>query len=98
MSVLEKLGIAGFRSYSPEEMQYVTFFKPLTLICGENGSGKTVRNGAILDHHRVPQNDNSRQGPSQHQLRKDLCDRSTTHRKKLVHWNSQASIRWAKRT
>lgn len=54
MSVLEKLGIAGFRSYSPEDMQYVTFFKPLTLICGENGSGKTVRNGAILDHHRVP--------------------------------------------
>lgn len=43
MSSLEKLGIAGFRSYHPDDIQFVDFFRPLTLICGENGSGKTVR-------------------------------------------------------
>jgi len=42
MAQLEKLGIAGFRSYSAEKIQTIEFNKPLSLIWGENGSGKTV--------------------------------------------------------
>lgn len=51
MSVLTKLGIAGFRSYDPQEMQFIEFFKPLTLICGANGSGKTVHFTTYSDCH-----------------------------------------------
>lgn len=42
MSSLEVLGISGFRSYSTETLQKIEFKKPLTLIWGKNGSGKTV--------------------------------------------------------
>lgn len=44
MSVIEKLSILGIRSFGPEERNrgVVEFFKPLTLILGPNGSGKTV--------------------------------------------------------
>jgi predicted ATPase len=49
MSSLEKLGIIGFfneisgiRSYSPLECEKIEFFKPLTIIWGHNGAGKTV--------------------------------------------------------
>lgn len=41
MSVLHKLGIVGIRSYSPDQLETIEFH-PLTLIWGENGSGKTV--------------------------------------------------------
>jgi hypothetical protein len=43
MSSLEALGIAGFRGYNPKEIQKIEFYKPLTLIWGKNGSGKTVK-------------------------------------------------------
>jgi DNA repair protein RAD50 len=42
MSSIEAIGIAGFRSYNPSTLQKIEFNKPLTLIWGSNGSGKTV--------------------------------------------------------
>jgi len=40
---IEKLGIRGIRSYSPyHEQETIEFFKPLTLIVGKNGCGKTT--------------------------------------------------------
>jgi DNA repair protein RAD50 len=42
MSSIHKLGIIGIRSYSPENEEVVKFFRPLTLILGKNGAGKTV--------------------------------------------------------
>ena len=43
MATVEKLLIKGVRSFSPENTHVITFPKPLTLIVGRNGSGKTVR-------------------------------------------------------
>ena len=44
MSKIEKMSIQGIRSFGPEEKekQVITFFTPLTLILGPNGTGKTV--------------------------------------------------------
>lgn len=42
MTSLEALSISGVRSVAPESTQVVRFFKPLTLIVGENGAGKTT--------------------------------------------------------
>lgn len=44
MSTIMQLGILGIRSFGPEasDMQQVKFFKPLTLILGPNGTGKTT--------------------------------------------------------
>lgn len=44
MSVIEKMSIVGIRSFGPEDhnRQIIEFFKPLTLILGPNGSGKTT--------------------------------------------------------
>lgn len=42
MSSLEKLAIRGVRSFDPGDYQVIEFTKPLTVIVGENGSGKTV--------------------------------------------------------
>jgi len=42
MSSIHKLGLIGIRSYGPEEEVVIKFFKPLTLILGKNGAGKTV--------------------------------------------------------
>ena len=46
MSVIEKMSIMGIRSFGPEDnnRQMIEFFKPLTLILGPNGTGKTVIN------------------------------------------------------
>nr|QIC49984.1 DNA repair protein RAD50 [Actinia equina] len=41
MSSIEKLKIQGIRSYSQNEPAAIEFFKPLTLIVGSNGAGKT---------------------------------------------------------
>jgi AAA15 family ATPase/GTPase len=35
--------IKGIRSFDPENKNVVTFFRPLTLIVGANGAGKTVK-------------------------------------------------------
>ncbi len=45
MSYLKKLGLYGIRSYgdSDEKWEEITFFKPLTLILGCNGTGKSVK-------------------------------------------------------
>ena len=42
MSRIDKLGIIGIRSFDPQSMQLIEFNHPLTLIQGENGSGKTT--------------------------------------------------------
>ena len=42
MSSIEKLVIRGIRSYSGKGDEEITFAKPLTLIVGANGSGKTT--------------------------------------------------------
>mmetsp|Transcript_15469 Transcript_15469/g.38092 ORF Transcript_15469/g.38092 Transcript_15469/m.38092 type:complete len:108 (-) Transcript_15469:3687-4010(-) len=42
MSTIRKLRIQGIRSYSPEKPGTIEFFKPLTIIVGSNGSGKTT--------------------------------------------------------
>ena len=42
MSTLDKLQIQGIRSFGPEGPQTIKFFRPLTLIVGANGSGKTT--------------------------------------------------------
>jgi hypothetical protein len=43
MTTLRKLSIQGIRSYSDQSAEVIEFFKPLTIIVGANGSGKTVR-------------------------------------------------------
>ncbi len=42
MSHLKKLAIRGIRSFGPDAEQTLEFMTPLTLILGQNGSGKTV--------------------------------------------------------
>jgi predicted ATPase len=34
--------IKGIRSFSPDNQNVIEFYKPLTLIVGSNGAGKTV--------------------------------------------------------
>lgn len=54
MSYLKKLGMYGIRSYGDpktEKLEEISFFKPLTLILGNNGAGKSVR---IIDCLLVP--------------------------------------------
>ncbi|KAI1338753.1 hypothetical protein F5Y15DRAFT_385177 [Xylariaceae sp. FL0016] len=42
MSKIDRLSISGVRAFHPMEYQFITFFTPLTLIVGYNGSGKTT--------------------------------------------------------
>lgn len=42
MSSIDKLSIQGIRSFSPEKSETIAFGSPLTLICGQNGCGKTT--------------------------------------------------------
>ena len=42
MTSIDKLQIRGIRSFSPNAVQNIEFYKPLTLIVGKNGSGKTT--------------------------------------------------------
>jgi DNA repair protein RAD50 len=48
MSTIQKLAIAGVRSYNPETIQKIEFFSPITLILGENGAGKTVNSFHLI--------------------------------------------------
>ncbi len=41
MSCIDKLAIRGVRSFDPAQMSVIEFFKPLTIIAGVNGAGKT---------------------------------------------------------
>lgn len=36
------MSISGIRSYSNQKIEYIEFIKPITIILGENGSGKTT--------------------------------------------------------
>lgn len=40
--------IKGIRSFSPDNSTPIEFYKPLTLIVGSNGAGKTVRVGSCM--------------------------------------------------
>lgn len=42
MSSLYKLSITGVRAFSPKDNEVIEFGAPLTLICGQNGCGKTT--------------------------------------------------------
>lgn len=44
MATLDKMAICGIRSFGPEQedTQTISFKKPLTLILGENGCGKST--------------------------------------------------------
>ncbi|XP_045089469.2 DNA repair protein RAD50-like [Aegilops tauschii subsp. strangulata] len=42
MSTVDKMLIKGIRSFGPESKNVITFFRPLTLIVGSNGAGKTT--------------------------------------------------------
>lgn len=42
MSSIYKLSIKGIRSFEPESEETIQFGSPLTLICGQNGCGKTT--------------------------------------------------------
>jgi len=42
MSSIDKLAVRGIRSFGPFEEEKIEFYKPLTLILGQNGAGKTV--------------------------------------------------------
>lgn len=42
MTTIDRLGISGIRSYGTEEETFIKFFKPLTIILGRNGSGKST--------------------------------------------------------
>ena len=53
MSSIEKLKISGIRSYTHTEAAIIEFFKPLTLIVGSNGAGKTVSFNASYLASRV---------------------------------------------
>lgn len=47
MCSIEKLGILGIRSFSPHQHEIIRFQRPLTLVVGHNGAGKTVRPNCI---------------------------------------------------
>lgn len=42
MSTVDKMLIKGIRSFDPENRSVITFYRPLTLIVGANGAGKTT--------------------------------------------------------
>ncbi|KAK9807149.1 hypothetical protein WJX73_000402 [Symbiochloris irregularis] len=42
MCTIDKMLIKGIRSFSPNNTQVIEFYKPLTLIVGHNGAGKTT--------------------------------------------------------
>ena len=39
---IDKMLIKGIRSFSPDNQNVIEFYKPLTLIVGQNGASKTV--------------------------------------------------------
>ena len=42
MAEIRKMSIQGIRAFSPFEPQTIRFLKPLTIIVGDNGCGKTT--------------------------------------------------------
>eukprot|EP00201_Polytomella_parva_P021146 CAMPEP_0175040744 /NCGR_PEP_ID=MMETSP0052_2-20121109/1456_1 /TAXON_ID=51329 ORGANISM="Polytomella parva, Strain SAG 63-3" /NCGR_SAMPLE_ID=MMETSP0052_2 /ASSEMBLY_ACC=CAM_ASM_000194 /LENGTH=398 /DNA_ID=CAMNT_0016303035 /DNA_START=92 /DNA_END=1285 /DNA_ORIENTATION=- len=64
MCTIEKLLIKGIRSFSPENEQAITFYKPITLIVGANGAGKTTIIEALRNACTGELPPNCRQGHS----------------------------------
>jgi predicted ATP-binding protein involved in virulence len=58
MSRIDKLSIRGIRSFDPSQEIKIEFFTPLTLIQGQNGSGKTVHKILKIDNNRMFKNGN----------------------------------------
>ena len=54
MTEIDKLSIRGIRAFSPADAMVIEFYKPLTLIVGQNGSGKTVRIRGACSRALVP--------------------------------------------
>jgi DNA repair protein RAD50 len=54
MTEIDKLSIRGIRAFSPADAMVIEFYKPLTLIVGQNGSGKTVRIRGACSRAPVP--------------------------------------------
>ncbi|KAI0561237.1 P-loop containing nucleoside triphosphate hydrolase [Gracilaria domingensis] len=42
MTTIDRLGIRGIRSYGADKETFIKFYKPLTIILGRNGSGKST--------------------------------------------------------
>ena len=42
MSSIDRLAIRGIRGFSPFDEEKIDFFRPLTMILGHNGAGKTT--------------------------------------------------------
>ncbi|PFH33508.1 RecF/RecN/SMC N terminal domain-containing protein [Besnoitia besnoiti] len=42
MATLERLGVQGIRCFAPDHLEVIAFEKPLTVIVGHNGAGKTT--------------------------------------------------------
>ena len=47
MSRLVKMSVRGIRSFNPNQDLAIEFFRPLTIIQGHNGCGKTVSKSEI---------------------------------------------------
>jgi DNA repair protein RAD50 len=53
MSRLLKMSVRGIRAFSPYEEIKIEFFRPLTLIQGHNGCGKTVSKNNNINHKYI---------------------------------------------
>lgn len=42
MTTIDRLGLTGIRSYGTEQETFIRFYRPLTIILGRNGSGKST--------------------------------------------------------
>jgi DNA repair protein RAD50 len=52
----KQLLIKGVRSFAPDNQNVIEFYRPLTLIVGSNGAGKTVRReGGVFARQRMQQ-------------------------------------------
>ncbi len=55
MCSIDKLLIKGVRSFSPNNQHVIEFYRPLTLIVGQNGAGKTVGRRRLSPELMYPQ-------------------------------------------
>ena len=82
MSSIEKLAVRGIRSFSPFDEEKIEFYKPLTLILGQNGAGKTVKlpltvYKLLTDHNRKLADHDIRINAATYPGREDLHPRPT---------------------
>ena len=76
MSSIDRLAVRGIRSFSPFDEEKIDFFRPLTLILGQNGAGKTVSIFSLfwlfLDNHRKFAYDDCRNHATAYDERKNF--------------------------